>query len=253
VERAGLKQKLNTAAQGNGVYPQNNPTAWAQNFGNLFAEVIADLLDEISAKAQVAPVDMGPIIQQLTNRISNYMVQTVQSVSSATAGLQRRTNLVWWKQALYSPSKQKTYRTFPPSIASALMAYDLHRQMPMFSPASVSAFLQEAVRSLSISSEADQRSLEELINEASASSVLDELRAEAALLFAKPAGRCPVVALLGYREAVNGIEGRFEAFTGVSKDTKVSYELWASWIFRDLQAGRATKEPSKKPATEGAA
>ena len=35
----------------------------------------------------------------------------MKAVSGATAGLQRRTNLIWWKETLYSPSARVSYRS----------------------------------------------------------------------------------------------------------------------------------------------
>jgi hypothetical protein len=104
VKRDSLKQKLTTAAQGNGTWPQNNPSGWAQNFGNSFADVISvisDILDEISTNAKVAPVNLAAPLEQLSTGVSSYIVQSMQTFSGATSGLQRRMNLIWWKQALF--------------------------------------------------------------------------------------------------------------------------------------------------------
>jgi urease accessory protein UreF len=254
VNRDSLKQKLTTAAQGNGTYPQNNPGLWAQNFGNSFADVVAEVLDEISAKAKVAPVDLTAPLQHVTTSVSSYMAQSMQAFGAATFGLQRRTNLIWWKQALFSPSKQKSYRTFPVTIASALMALDLYQQIPMFSPASVSAFLEEAVRSLPPSPDAGQKTLKDLLREACESSTLDVFRAEAAKLFPSPSGRSPIAAVIAHPETFSALnDDELLRIIGVSLAVQISDPQWASWLFRDLQAGRSTKEPPKKRITKGTA
>ena len=80
--------------------------------------------------------------------MSGHLTATLQAVSGATAGLQRRTNLLWWKEALFSPSARMSYRDMSASDAAALMAFDMHRQIPTFSPASVAAFLRETVIAL---------------------------------------------------------------------------------------------------------
>jgi len=254
VKRDSLKQKLTTAAQGNGTYPQNNPTVWAQNFGNSFADAISDILDEISTNAKIAPVNLTAPLEQLATSVSSYMVQSMQAFSGATAGLQRRTNLIWWKQALFSPSKQKSYRAFPISIASALMALDLYQQIPMFSPASVSAFLEEAVRSLPPSPGTGQRLLKEVLKEACESSTLDVVRSEAAKLFPNPVGRSPILALIAHPETFSGLkDDDLRRIIGVPLDVRVGDAQWASWLFRDLQAGRSTKEQPKKRGSKGTA
>jgi hypothetical protein len=255
VDRDTLKQQFLTAAQANGLYPQNNPGGWATNFGNLFAESLANILDEISANAQVSAVDLASPMRQMTTNVSTYVTEAMKALSSATFGLQRRTNLIWWKQALYSPSKQRSYRAFPRTIASALMALDLYQQIPMFSPASVSAFLEEAVHSLPPAQGLEQRSLMEILREACEHASIDILRVEAAKLFATPSGRSPILALIAHPEKLHGLNGdELRAITGVSLDVLISDAQWASWLFRDLQAGRGTKEqPKKRSGSKGAA
>jgi hypothetical protein len=254
VKRDSLKQKLTTAAQGNGTWPQNNPTAWAQNFGTSFTDVISDILDEISTNAKVAPVNLAAPLQQLSTSVSSYMVQSMQAFSGATSGLQRRMNLIWWKQALFSPSKQLSYRAFPVTIAAALMALDLYQQIPMFSPASVSAFLEEAVRSLPASPGTGQRLLKEVLREACESPTLDVVRSEAAKLFSNPVGRSPILAVIGHPETFSGLKADdLRRIIGVSPDVEVGDAQWASWLFRDLQAGRSTKEQPKKRGSKGTA
>jgi hypothetical protein len=244
-----LKESLRTAARGNNVYPQQNPQQWANNFGELLAEPLAKILDEISAKAKVGPVNLSTPLHQVTSGISTYVTEAMKAFSSATLGLQRRTNLIWWKQALYSPSKQRTYRAFSRTIASALMALDLYDQIPMFSPASVSAFLEEAVRSLPATQGPEQRSLIEILREACHDPSVDVLRAEAAKLFAAPTGRSPILAFIAHPERLNGIKDEeLKAIIGVPLDVPIDDAQWASWVFRDLQAARATKEQPKRPA-----
>ena len=254
VNRDGLKQNFRTAARANNQYPQNNPQGWANNFGDLFADALADVLDEISANAKVGAVNVSVPLQQLTSKVSNYVTEAMKAFSSATFGLQRRTNLIWWKQALYSPSKQRSYRAFPRTTAAALMALDLYQQIPMFSPASVSAFLEEAVHSLPATQGSEQRALIEILREASIDVSLDVLRVEAAKLFAIPSGRSPLLALVAHPEKMNGLkEAELRAITGVPLDVLISDAQWASWLFRDLQSGRATKEQPKKRGAKGAA
>jgi len=254
VNRDSLKQSFRTAARANNQFPQNNPQAWANNFGDLFADSLAEILDEISAKAKVGAVNLSAPLQQVTSKVSTYVTEAMKAFNSATFGLQRRTNLIWWKQALYSPSKQSSYRSFPRTTAAALMAFDLYQQLPMFSPASVAAFLEEAVHALPVTQGSEQRTLIEILREASADVSLDVLRVEAAKLFAIPSGRSPLLALVAHPEKLSALKGEeLRAITGVPLDVLISDAQWASWLFRDLQSGRATKEQPKKRGAKGAA
>ena len=253
VDRENLRSKL-TAGAGGPQWPQNNPSAWAQQLGNGFAEAIGEAIDNVAAQSKVGPIDLTAPLQQVTSAVSGYVSEALRAVSGATAGLQRRTNLIWWKQALFSPSKQKSYRAYPATIASALMALDLYQQIPMFSPASVSAFLEEAVRSLPPSPDAGERVLKDVLREACESATLDVVRAEAAKLFPSPLGRSPVLALIAHPETCGALkDDELRRIIGVSLDVQISDPQWASWLFRDLQAGRSTREQPKKRGSKGTA
>jgi hypothetical protein len=124
----------------------------------------------------------------------------------------------------------------------------------MFSPASVSAFLEEAVRSLPPSLDAGQRVLKDLLREACESPTLDVVRAEAAKLFPSPLGRSPILALIAHPETFIALkDDELRRIMGVSLDVQISDPQWASWLFRDLQAGRSTKEQPKNRSSKGAA
>jgi hypothetical protein len=86
------------------------------------------------------------------------------------------------------------------------MALDLYQQIPMFSPASVSAFLEEAVRSLPASPDTGQRLLKEVLREACESPTLDVVRSEAAKLFSNPVGRSPILAVIAHPETFSGLK-----------------------------------------------
>jgi hypothetical protein len=125
---------------------------------------------------------------------------------------------------------------------------------PMFSPASVSAFLEEAVRSLPLSPGAGERVLKDILRETCESPTLDVVRAEAAKLFPSPLGRSPILALIAHPETCGSLkDDELRRIIGVSLDVQISDPQWASWLFRDLQAGRSTKEQPKKRASKGTA
>jgi hypothetical protein len=258
VNKEVLVAKLTAAAggnqSGNPHWPQNNPGAWAQSLGSLFAAAIAETVDAATAGNHIGPIDLSAPIQQLTSSVSAYVGEVLRAVSGATAGLQRRTNLIWWKQALFSPSVQVSYRDLSSTIAAALMAFDLYQQIPVFSPASVSAFLEEAVRSIQSSQDSHVRSVKDFLKETSESASLEPLRMEAANLYQTPSGRCPMLALIAHVEKQAGLtDSVFRDLTGVESGTQLSNAQWASWLFRDLQAGRATKEAPKKKSGKGSA
>lgn len=241
------------ATNGNPHWP-NQPQPWVYEFGTRSGTAIASAIDAAMAEIAVSQPDLAEPFSKLAAAVSGYVDNTLQSVSAATAGLQRRTNLLWWREALYSPSAGKSYRELVPSVAAALMALDLFNTVPLFSPASVSAFLSEAVLRLQVTKDHGKRPMRDLVAEAQNHSDLASLRAAATTLFAAtPAGRGPILALIGHPARINAQNADdFQRLTGVPADSELDAVAWAGWLFRELQASKATKDasPAKRRSTK---
>ena len=177
--------------------------------------------------------------------ISEHLAATMQAVSSATAGLQRRTNLLWWKEALFSPSTRTSYRNMSSPVAATLMAFDMHRLVPTLSPASVAAFLRETVTALPTVDTEQKTPIRALVKEACDADALADLRTEAGNLVAAPEGRGPLLALIGHRDVLPQIDDRrFRDLVGAKSDTALTLPDWSVWMFRELQVARAAAEAS---------
>lgn len=227
---------------GNPYWP-NNQHSWVTEFGKLSATAIAGAIDAAIAEIEVKQPELAEPFSNLADTVSNYVDATLKSVSAATAGLQRRTNLLWWREALYSPSASKSYRELPPTVAAALMALDLFDAVPLFSPASVAAFLSETVMCLHGTAVGEKRPVRDLIAEAQDHEELATLRHAAAKLAAAPEGRGPLLALIGHASQPGARDAdEFQRLTGVPSDAELGAAGWALWIFRELQASRAATD-----------
>ena len=168
--------------QGNPQWPQDDPASWNFEFGRRTAETVGEAITQAVGGLSVEGIDLPAVTQEMTSVISGHLTTTLQAVSNATAGLQRRTNLLWWKEALFSPSARMSYRDMTSSDAATLMAFDMHQQIPTFSPASVAAFLRETVVSLPTLDPAETSSIRELVENTHDTNVLSQLSTEAANL-----------------------------------------------------------------------
>ena len=257
--RSSLDQKLRAAAgphshvpnqgdvatNGNPHWVHQHPTQWAYEFGTRTAEAIGDVIDRATGNLSVEGIDLPGITEDMVKVMSGHLTTTLQAVSGATDGLQRRTNLLWWKEALFSPSARMSYRDMSTFDAAALMAFDMHGQIPTFSPASVAAFLQETVIALPTIAPEEKASIRELVETTRDTDILSDLRTEAGKLVAAPAGRGSILALIGHPDAVPQVDDRrFRDLVGVEADTALTLPEWSVWIFRELQAARAVTEAS---------
>ena len=260
VSTASLSHKLMVAAgphynspeqgqvetQGNPHWPQEAPGEWNYEFGMRTAQTVGDAITRAVEGLSVEAVDLPAFTEETARAISDHLTKTLQAVSTATVGLQRRTNLLWWKEALFSPSVRISYRELSPAEAAVLMAFDMHQQVPTFSPASVAAFLRETVVSLPTLDPAETSSIRELVYKTHDTNVLSQLRTEAAKLVSAPAGRCSVLAIVGHPDAIPQLDDPgFRDRIGVKPNTALTLPDWSVWIFRELQAARAVAEASK--------
>ena len=258
-DRASLSRKLRAAAgpvsyfpnqtqedtDGNPHWSQDTSGQWVYEFGTRTAEAVGEAIDRAVGSLSVKGFDLSGFTEDIMKAMSGHLTTTLQAVSGATVGLQRRTNLLWWKEALYSPIARMSYRDMSTFDAATLMAFDMHRQIPTLSPASVAAFLREAVIALPTINREQKAPIRELVENTHDADILSDLRAEAGKLLAAPMGRSSILALIGHPDAVPQIDDRrFRDLVGVKPDTALTLPDWSVWIFRELQAARAIAEAS---------
>lgn len=232
--------------------PHNNPQAWSQEFAKLMTSAIAGAVDAVAADLAPSPVDLSKPLSSLAESVTRHVEAALASFSAATAGLQRRTNLLWWKEALYSPSVHESYLEMPVFQASALMALDLHEQVPTFSPASVSAFLKEAIRCLPAEPGSEgngRRDVAALVRDAQTAAIMQPFRAAAAQYAPVPVGRGPLLSLIGHgQNSADPEAASLRALGGVEESATMTPAEWGAFLFRELQAARATSANAGKRA-----
>lgn len=258
VDRNAFQAKINSATgpwsstePKNRYYPHNNPQEWGQDFANKMSVTIAEALDGMAEQLAPTPIDLSGPLSTLAKAVTAHVDKALSSFSGATAGLQRRTNLLWWKEALYSPSAHASYLDLPPFEASALMALDLHEQVPTYSPASVSAFLREAIRCLPAEKDdqgSGERDFASLVRDARTTAFMQPFRALAAQYAPAPIGRGPLLSLIGHPQDSSAVDATtLRAFCGVDATTKMTPSDWGTYLFRELQTARATSgSPAKR-------
>ncbi len=237
IEKAsGPSDKQGQRTNGNTVWPNSND-GWVHQFIPFMTNAIGDVVDNALAEAKIKPIDLSKPLQELSTAVADHIDSTLNAVSKATIGLQRRTSLIWWKESLYSQSASSSYRKMPIDIAAAVMAFDLFNQVPTRSPASVSAFLSESISLLTNDENENEVGLADRIKEVQQSPYADSLRKYAQNLFKDTKGRGPLLRFL--TSDLSPDDQQFGELTGLAPDTQISNSEWASWVFRELQAIRA--------------
>lgn len=228
----------------NRYWVSNSPQEWGKDFAERMAAAIAEAVDAVTSQLAPPSVDIKSPLSALASAVSIHVSDALDRFSGATAGLQRRTNLLWWKEAMYSPSAHESYQDLPLFEAAALMALDLHEQVPTYSPASVSALLRQTIQVLPVRDDGQDvspRAFASLVQGAMSSTHMEPFRALAAAYAPAPKGRGPLLSLIGNPWEAKDIDlENVRDYVGVDASTAMSPSEWGTHLFRELQAARAT-------------
>ena len=221
---------------------------WATEFATRMTVAVADAVDAVAKANAIKPVDLSPPLAQLAGEVSTYVGRALAAFSGATTGLQRRTNLLWWKETLYSPATRVSYRTMGSFTAASMMALDLFEQVPLYSPASVSAFLNETALLLPEASSWEAMSVPKIVETLLADPLTQPLRDMARQLAPSSEGRVPLLAILGQAAPESVAKTDFREATGLGEQVAMSPDGWGTHLFRELQAARATRPSASRRA-----
>ncbi|HEU5375794.1 MAG TPA: GTPase-associated system all-helical protein GASH [Ktedonobacteraceae bacterium] len=161
------------------------------------------------------------------------LVQSIQGVRDF------KSDILWWRQTLYSASQHQSYREIEADLAAIIMAVDLHQQTPPVYPISVDHMLHEAV--IEVLSRHNRpatyaMTLEnylELIDKEDHREVLQPLLEPEKTNY----GRNSLLALT--QAHLHGKPVKIENACqrlGVSSEDEIPLWHLAVWLFRDLQA-----------------
>ena len=152
----------------------------------------------------------------------------------SSQSLNKRSDLLWWKQALYSPRLDSSYRTLGPLTLAVALAVDLADNVSPIYPRSVDFFLKETLRDVLDEGTDTEVALTELLEQLqqlpdAEKQLLEDLSNENE--GRKSLGSCMADIV---KDKMNADE--FFNHTGLEKDTKIFLGELTVWLFHDLQA-----------------
>jgi len=123
----------------------NQAQHWSYQFAPRAANAVAISVNK--ALAATSPAIKGlsdqlaPALKKHADAIGNWVIGSAQRNERFTA-------LLWWKQSLYSPSLQRSYRELSPADTAVALSFDLGTVTGAPVPLSVEYFLRETIRNL---------------------------------------------------------------------------------------------------------
>ena len=167
----------------------------------------------------------------IQNSLTKILEQVQEEVSNRNKSLQLRSELLWWKEAGYSSSTDKSYGELDKNILGIALAYDYSSFIPTIYPKSVDYFLKETYKGLKGSTE-EVLTLEDFLK------TVQDHKEELKSIFPEEE------ALVGKSTLLNFINGliwnkhqlaQFEELVGIPLNIKLSPTELTTWLFHDFQ------------------
>lgn len=220
-------------------YWPNQPQHWAYHFGSRAGEGIARVVND-ALKGHTD--NLSKNVEALQNGLNGYftelgknMKDALMEASKSSIAVERRSQLLWWKETLYSKSEHKSYRQLSEFESAIAMAYDLYHDLPSLFPISVDYILREAFGQI-YGLEKKEIKLVDFLNEVSSAGRKSFLTKHFDIEKIE-AGRTDIVT---YMQKIlhekTDIKKDIVTSLGVKPDTLVSYEEISLWILHSLSA-----------------
>ncbi|WP_241314043.1 GTPase-associated system all-helical protein GASH [Chryseobacterium arthrosphaerae] len=161
-----------------------------------------------------------------------------QQVISSNKSLALRSELLWWKEAAYSASTDKSYHEINKEVLGPILAFDYSVIIPPVFPRSVDHFLIGTYKGLGGLSTDEQSIRSFLENFEPYKEELKSVLPETDLSAGK-------ITLLEYITGLvfnNSSIEEFEKRVGISLDTKIREAEFITWLFHDVQLSKILKE-----------
>lgn len=224
----------------NPQWPSNNAAQWPTFFSTRAAQGLSKEINAALSTQNKSLVSISNSIQEyIVSYFSNlkpHLEQVSSSILQSSQSLNKRSDLLWWKQALYSPRLDSSYRTLDPLTIVVAMAVDLADNVSPIHPKSIDFFLKETLRDVLCDETDKEVAVAELLDQMkqifdAKKQLLEDLCNENENR--KSLGACMADMV---KEQMNADE--FFKRTGLEKRAKISLGELTVWLFHDLQANK---------------
>lgn len=210
-------------------YWSNQQQHWSHQFAPRATKGIKNAIDP-SLKAIASIVNENKNIIQ--NSLNKALEQLQNEVSNRNKSLQLRSELLWWKEAGYSSSTDKSYDELDKSILGIVLAYDYSSFIPVIFPKSVDYFLKETYKGLI------EKSTDELIAFEDFLTAVQGHKEELKSIFQAEEVLAGKLTFLNFINSLIWDKNKlnqFEELTGIPMNIKLSAQELTTWLFHDIQ------------------
>lgn len=202
-------------------------------------------INEFVPRATGFLLEIMSTIQENTSTTQNQVIKIIRNFVRSMERHSIKTDVLWWKQALYSPRLIQSYRGLPSNLACIIMALDLSDIISPPYPISVDYILRETVRDLLEAT--DKNSIVTItFAELLQGLVKPDLQPKLRELMddtAHPKSRTSLLNFLGAFVHGNCPDAEeIKSIVGVNLDDKITLPDFSVWLFCDLQAEKLLQD-----------
>jgi len=226
---------------GGGANPNgfSNHSSWQYfHFMSLTAaQGITEVVNSALAKQVQSLTSISTSIQKSLDIYFAQLQPFFEALSSSFANSitanNKRSELLWWKQSLYSRSLNTSYHSLDQLNAAVCMAFDLAEQVEAIYPESVDYLLRETLKDVHGEQTAEEHQLTDWLKDSS--SLQEDIQSALKECTAQGDQRKPL--LTAWANVVQSGEiTDFFIETGIDKKAKLTISDLAVWLFHGLQA-----------------
>lgn len=229
---SSMRDGVNEAnEEANRYWPSNNHT-WSGDFGDIAGEAIASSMNNVLRGQNKTLSRIKDQINTSLQGLEPFFKQIGLTFLQSANNSNKRSQLLWWKETLYSSSVCKSYRSMDPINSAITMAVDLSSMVDPVYPQSVDFLLKESLKSAQGDQVDVEGTLAELLDEAL--KMEDQEKSLLQSLISNQEGRKPLGTALANK--LSGDSSNLFIEIGIEKDVKVTLADFSVWIFHDLQS-----------------
>ena len=236
-EITDFKNEFQAAAQFANSHPNHwqhvntSITTFANSIRDSGADSIEKLIREIYKKIQTNTSELSNQVAEFLTKLDNtFRVLSLQN----SATLRNRSQLLWWKESLYSKSLGVSYRSIDVEYLPFVMAFDLYTEVEHIYPVSIDYFLKETIRT--VTGKEDQLLTLEKFISLFAKGDLQKFVLDIKLNYSNCDNRSSLLQFINSISKEEKSLSNAKEILGIDAKSELSTADFAVWIFHEFQA-----------------
>lgn len=219
--------------QHQGVHNHHWPKFMAEHSAMGITEVVNSALSQQTKSFSSISTSIQSGLDSYFAQLQPFFEDMNTFIASNITTNNKRSELLWWKDSLYSRSLNASYRSLNPLNAAVCMALDLADEVDVIYPESVDYLLRETLKDVHGDLVEEEHLLADLLRDSS--SLHGDIQSALNEYAARGDERKPL--LNAWANVVQSGEiTDFFTETGIDKNAKLTASDLAVWLFHGLQA-----------------